>query len=225
MHALCKIRYVRKKGVPVSDWPILSPLPDDEKHALLALARRRRYARGEVVVHRDDTADTLHLVQAGCLAVRVLTPLGDMATLALVGPGGAVGEMGLVRCEHLRSATIQALEPSETRVLTRHTFDRLRREHPAIDALLVHILADRVAEMTDRLVDALYTPAPKRVAALIESLAERYCDGPGPTTIPLTQDDLASLAGTSRLTVSRVLRDMRARGAVEVRRGKLILTA
>jgi CRP/FNR family transcriptional regulator, cyclic AMP receptor protein len=211
--------------VRMSDWPILSPLSDDEKRELLALARRRKFARGEVVVHRDDTADTLHLVQTGCLAVRVLTPVGDMATLALVGPGGAVGEMGLVRSEHLRSATIQALEPSETRVLTRHTFDRLRREHPAIDALLVHILADRVAEMTNRLVDALYTPAPRRVRTLIEALADRYGDGSGPATIPLTQDDLASLAGTSRLTVSRVLREMRERGTVETRRGKLIIKA
>ena len=161
----------------MSEWPILSPLSDDEKRQLLALARRRRYARGEVVVHRDDPAETLHLVAAGCLAVRVLTPLGDMATLALVGPGGTVGELGLVRGAHLRSATIQALEPSETRVLTRHTFERLRREHPAIDALLVHILADRVAEMTDRLVDALYTPAPRRVTTLIAALADRYGDG------------------------------------------------
>jgi CRP-like cAMP-binding protein len=62
------------------------------------------------------------------------------------------------------------------------------------------------------------------VRALIDTLADRYGDGVGPTTIPLTQDDLASLAGTSRLTVSRVLREMRERGTVEIRRGKLILT-
>jgi CRP/FNR family transcriptional regulator, cyclic AMP receptor protein len=210
--------------VRVSDWPILSPLSDEEKRQLLALAKRRRFQRGEVVVHRDDTADTLHLVRTGCFAVRVLTPLGDMATLALVGPGGSLGELGLVRSQQLRSATIQALEPSETHTITRYTFERLRREHPAIDALLVHILADRVAELTDRLVDALYTPAPRRVATLIDSLADRYREGPGPVTIPLTQEDLASLAGTSRLTVSRVLREMRQRGTVEIRRGKLIIT-
>jgi CRP-like cAMP-binding protein len=210
--------------VRVTDWPILSPLSDEQKRQLLALARRRTFARGEVVVHRDDTADTLHLVRSGCLAVRVLTPVGDIATLALVGPGGTFGELGLVRSAHLRSATIQALEPSETHVLRRATFDELRRTHPAIDTVLVHILAERVADLTDRLVDALYTPAPRRVTALIGALADRYRDGAGTATIPLTQDDLASLAGTSRLTVSRVLRDMRARGEVDVRRGKLIVT-
>ena len=205
------------------DWPILSPLSEDEKRQVLLLARRRRFQRGEVVVHRDDPADTMHLVQAGSLAVRVVTPLGDMATLAIVGPGGVVGEMGLLREARMRSATIQALAATETYSLNRETFDRLRREHPAVDALLVQILADRVAEMTERLVDALYTPAPRRVASFIEALADRYRDESGTATIPLTQDDLASLAGTSRLTVSRVLRDMRARGQVEVSRGRLVV--
>jgi CRP-like cAMP-binding protein len=151
----------------------------------------------------------------------VLTPLGDVATLAIVGPGGVVGEMGLIRPAGMRSATIQALAATETYSLNRETFDRLRRDHPAVDALLVEILADRVVEVTGRLMDALYTPAPRRVASFIESLADRYSDGTGTATIPLTQDDLASLAGTSRLTVSRVLRDMRARGQVEVSRGRL----
>jgi CRP-like cAMP-binding protein len=207
------------------DWPILAPLTEDEKRQVLLLARRRRFQRGEVVVHRDDPADTMHLVQSGSLAVRVLTPLGDVATLAIVGPGGVVGEMGLIRPAGMRSATIQALAATETYSLNRETFDRLRRDHPAVDALLVEILADRVVEMTERLMDALYTPAPRRVASFIEALAGRYGDGSGTATIPLTQDDLASLAGTSRLTVSRVLRDMRSRGQVEVGRGRLTVRA
>jgi CRP/FNR family cyclic AMP-dependent transcriptional regulator len=207
----------------VSDWPILSPLSPDERRQLLALARRRTFAKGEVVVHRDDPAETLHLVQSGCLAVRVLTPVGDVATLTLIGPGEAVGEMGLIRRERMRTATIQAVAPTETRVIDRGAFERLRRTHPDVDAVLVQILADRVADLTDRLLDALYTPAPKRVANLIERLAGTYGDPSGTATIPLTQDELASLAGTSRLTVSRVLGGMRRRGQVEVSRGRLVV--
>jgi CRP/FNR family transcriptional regulator, cyclic AMP receptor protein len=207
----------------MSEWPILSPLTPDERRRLLALARRRRFAKGEVVVHRDDPAETLHLVQSGCLAVRVLNPLGDVATLALVGPGEAVGELGLIRRERMRTATIQAIAPTETHSLDRGAFDRLRRDHPAVDALLVQILADRVVDLTDRLMEALYTPAPRRVASLIERLAETYREPSGVATIPLTQDELASLAGTSRLTVSRVLGGMRRRGQVEISRGRLVV--
>ena len=41
--------------------------------------------------------------------------------------------------------------------------------------------------------------------------------------IPLIQEDLAALAGTSRATVNRVLRNASARGLVELQRGRTIV--
>src|SRR5579862_6480905 len=120
----------------MSDWPILAPLTSEERRQLLSTARRRRFGKGEIVVHRDDPAASMHLVQSGCLAVRSLTPVGDVATLALVGPGEIVGEMGLIRRERTRTATIQALAPTETYALDAAAFNRLRRDHPAVDAAL-----------------------------------------------------------------------------------------
>jgi CRP-like cAMP-binding protein len=202
---------------------VLSVLTDEDARLVLAAARRRTFKRGEVVFHRDDPADTIHLVSSGCFAARVNTPLGDTVTLSLIGPGESFGEMALVRPDHVRSATVSALETSETRVLSLTEFDRLRRERPALDALLVELLAHRVADLGDRLVEALYTPAPRRVSKLLDDLVGRYATESGVAVIPLTQDDLAGLAGTSRLTVSRVLRDLRERGQVEVKRGQLTI--
>jgi CRP/FNR family cyclic AMP-dependent transcriptional regulator len=42
-------------------------------------------------------------------------------------------------------------------------------------------------------------------------------------TIPLTQEDLADMAGTSRATVNRVLREEQKRGSVELQRGKTVV--
>jgi CRP/FNR family cyclic AMP-dependent transcriptional regulator len=204
-------------------WTVLSVLTEEDARLVLAAARRRTFKRGEVVFHRDDPADTIHLVSSGCFAARVSTPLGDVVTLSLMGPGESFGEMALVRADHVRSATVSALEAGETRVLSLTEFDRLRRERPALDALLVELLARRVADLGDRLVEALYTPAPRRVVKLLDDLADRYATEAGVAVIPLTQDDLAGLAGTSRLTVSRVLRGLRERGQVEVKRGQLTI--
>ena len=153
----------------------------------------------------------------------MLTPVGDMATLGLVGPGDAVGEMGLLRSERMRTATIQALAPTETYSLNRQTFDRLRRDHPAVDALLVQILADRVAELTARLGGRALHPGSAPRGEPHRRARRAYRDGSGAATIRSTQEDLASLAGTSRLTVSRVLRGMRERDRIEVSRGKLVV--
>ena len=60
---------------------------------LLSIARRRTFARGEVVFHRDDPADSLHLVVRGRFGARVLTPLGDSVLIDVLGPGQSFGEL------------------------------------------------------------------------------------------------------------------------------------
>ena len=209
----------------MAEWPLLEVLEAEEMRGVLAGARRRSYRRGEVVFHRDDPADTMHLVRSGCLAVRVVTPVGSVATLQLVGPGGSFGELALLRSGHVRSATVEAVSPSETYALSARDLDALRAHHPEIDRVMIELLADRIAELTDRLVEALYTPAPRRVRRMVDMLAEQYREPGGDAVIPLTQDNLAGLAGTSRLTVNRVLQDMRRRGQVELTRGRIRVPA
>ena len=54
----------------------------------------------------------------------------------------------------------------------------------------------------------------------MRDLAGVYGDGSDSVTIPLTQEDLAGLAGTSRATVNRALREEESRGTVKLGRGK-----
>jgi CRP-like cAMP-binding protein len=198
-------------------WKLLEGLADTEVQALVSIARRRRFARGEVVFHQHDPADTLHLIDKGRFAVRVATPLGDTAILAVLGPGDIFGELSLLGDDEARrSATVAALEAGETRSVHRIDFERLRSEHPETVSVLISILAGQVRRLSRHLLEALYVPADKRVLRRLLEVADLYDDG----VVPLTQDDLAGLAGTSRATVNRVLRDEAARGSVQLGRGR-----
>ncbi len=198
-------------------WALLEGVPDDDVRALLSIARRRQFARGEVVFHQDDPADTLHLIDKGRFAVRVQTSLGDTAILSVLGPGEMFGELALLgEADARRSATVAALEPGETRSVHRLDFERLRREHAGTSAVLIAILSGQVRRLSRHLLEALYVPADKRVLRRLVEVAELYGDG----TVPLTQEDLAGLAGTSRATVNRVLREEEERGAVKLGRGR-----
>jgi hypothetical protein len=44
------------------DWRLFEGIPGDDVRAVLTLARRSTYRRGEVVFHRYDPADSVHLV-------------------------------------------------------------------------------------------------------------------------------------------------------------------
>jgi CRP/FNR family cyclic AMP-dependent transcriptional regulator len=202
------------------DWPLLAGVPAEDVRQLLSVARRRTFKRGEVVFHHGDPADSLHLIVKGRFAVRITTPLADTALIAVHGKGDFFGELALVGDEPRRSATIAALEEAETRSVFRDDFFRLRRHHPGVDTVLVRLLAEQVRRGNERIVEAHYVDADTRVRRRLLELSELYGTGDGPVTIPLTQEDLAEMAGTSRATVNRVLREEEKRETLELRRGK-----
>lgn len=201
-------------------WELLQDVPDEDVRRVLQIARARKFKRGEVVFHRDDPADTLNLIESGRFAVEVTVGL-DTATLSILGPGEAFGELSLVGRDTKRSATVIALEPSTTYSIHQLDFDRLRKEQPSVTDVVVVILGRYVRRLSEQLHEALYVPAPKRIRRRLLAVADIYTDGSGPTVVPLTQDTLAQLAGTSRAKVNDVLGDEQRRATVELGRGKI----
>jgi len=195
-------------------------LPEPELRRLVTIAKRRRFGRNEVVFHRGDPADTLHLIVRGRFAARVETDVGDLVTVSVHGPGEAFGELALIDLEQSRSTTVAALEPGETYAVRRNDFSRLRQEYPGVNEVLVRLLAARVRRMSELYVEALFVDAETRVLRRLHELAALYGQGAPGTVIPLPQKEIAGLAGTSRATVNRVLRAEAARGSVDLHRGQ-----
>jgi CRP-like cAMP-binding protein len=205
------------------DWPLLAGLPADDVRELLSVARRRTFRKGEVVFHRDDLAESLHFVVRGRFAVRVSTPVGDNVLLEVVRPGEAFGELALIAADERRSATVSALEDGETRSVFRDDFARLQRSHPGVKDVLLRLLAEQLRRASDRIVEAHYVDAETRVRRRVCELAGSYGEGGGAAVVPLTQEDLAAMAGTSRATVNRVLREDERRGSVRLERGRVVV--
>jgi CRP-like cAMP-binding protein len=200
------------------EWRLLSGVSADDVRRLVAVARRQTYRRGQVVFHDEDAADALHLVVEGHFAVRITLPTGETVLLAIIGPGDAFGELALVSGGS-RGATVQAFSDGETLSLHRDAFEALRRTRPQVDRSLAEILAERLRRVNDLLKEAHYVDADVRVRRRLVELGEAF-DG----TVPLTQEEIAQTAGTSRATVNRVLREEEAAGAVELGRGRTTIT-
>lgn len=207
--------------MPSLEFAALRELDDAERGRLLAAGEPRRFRRREVVFHEGDPGDCLHLILSGRVAVRVTTPLGDTATLSLLAAGDAFGELALLDPQARRSATVVALEPTRTLALRRAVLFEMRARHPEIDRFLAMTLAGYVRRLSAMVLDALYLPVEQRVVRRLADLARLYPDAGGGAEIHLTQDDVASLAGTTRATVNRVLRALEARGVLVLARGRI----
>lgn len=205
------------------EWPLLAGLSELERRDLLAAARRRSFGRNEVVCHAGDPAESLHLVATGHLSVRVTLSTGDTALINILGPGGYFGELALLRDGH-RTATVTALEPAETLMLDAGVFRRLCSQHPEVERALMSLLADRIDDLSQRLLESMYVGLDRRLYRRLADLVDQYA-GPGsptgPVTIPFTQSQLAELTGGTRPSVNQVLHRLVGQGIITVGRGRV----
>jgi CRP-like cAMP-binding protein len=204
-------------------WALLASLPSADQRRILDAARRRRFGRGEIVFHEGDPADSLHLVESGIFAVQVSDRTGDKATLNVLGSGGFFGELALVQDVQTprRSATVLALVPGQTLTITRTAFTAMRNSSPGVERLVVAALAHRVEELSERLLEALYVGVDRRVYRRLVELGEIYGGSGSDIVIPLSQADVATMAGASRPTVNQVLQRLVGRGIISLGRREI----
>jgi CRP/FNR family transcriptional regulator, cyclic AMP receptor protein len=201
--------------------PLLSGLGEDDRRRVIDACIRRRFRRGEALFHEGDPAGGLHFLTNGFLVIQVTTPFGDVATMNVIGAPDTVGELALLNGYGQRSATVLAITPVETLALNREAFERLCADHPVVEHMLVTILSTHVRRLSDRLTEALYVPAEIRVLLRLIDLSRVFGGADVGTLIPVTQSDLAAMAGTTRPTVNRALQVAQTAGAISLGRGRI----
>lgn len=203
------------------DSTLFAALDEATRQRLRDVAARRRFRRGEVVFHAGDAANSMHVIAAGHVSIQVATWSGDLAILTVLGPGSSFGEIALLREDAERSATVAALDAVETWMIGKADFVRLRATNPAMDRFLIGQLTRYIRRQDARIIEALYVPADKRVLRRVIAMGRLYGDGSPGTIVPLTQEILASMAGTTRPTANQVLRAAERDGLVTMSRGEV----
>ncbi len=179
-------------------------------HTLVQIStrlRRHRYRPGEVLVHQDEPAYSLHVIYRGSVKITRATEEGEQLVLGLVGEGGCIGEVASLD-GGLRSATATAVEPTETLSLGREDLVAALRDDSEFALALISTLAGRLRKADLRLEDAYFSDLDMRLARRLLQLAEEF--GRKATAgievpLPLTQSELASMLGAGRSRVNGLL--------------------
>lgn len=185
------------------------------REAVLARSVERTYGVEETLCREGDAPDGMYLIESGRVLVQAHTVDGAAVGLNVVDTGGVVGEMALLAGE-TRAATVLAVRPTTVFLLRPTAFRELRVAHPEIDQFLVKVLDERLRELSARFAEAVHSTAEERVCRRLTALGSAF-DG----TIRLSQARLASLAGTTRPTVNRVLQDLTKADIVRLRRARV----
>src|SRR5689334_11262315 len=139
---------------------------------LVHVLRVRRFRRGETIFHQGDPGDALFVVSTGSVKVVLPSDEGaEPAIVAILGPGEFFGELAILDgASH--SATIVAVEATETLVLHRDQFLSLIDTDPGIRRTLLASLAAEIRRLTGHVEDLHFLDLPARLASRIVRLAE-----------------------------------------------------
>jgi len=205
--------------------PIFSGLSDEDITSLAHLALRKRYPKDTVVFFENEEGDFFFTITEGRIKVTILGDDGREVILSVLGPGDFFGEMALLDNEP-RSATAIAVEESELLSLHRNDFQTVLNENKSITSALIRVLSARLRRANHQISTLALLDVYGRVARVIVDMAreegKRLRDG-RIAFRRATHQEIANRIGTTRETVTRMLKDLERQGLIHVEGKEIVV--
>ena len=205
--------------------PIFSELTDSDISSLAKLSSRRRYPKDTVVFFENEEGDSFFMILEGRIKVTILGDDGREVILSMLGPGDFFGEMALLDNEP-RSATAIAVEESELLQLHRTDFQTVLTDNRSITTALIKILTARLRRANHQISTLALLDVYGRVARVIVDMAReegrRLRDG-RIAFRRATHQEIANRIGTTRETVTRMLKDLERQGLIHIEGKEIVV--
>ena len=205
--------------------PIFAELSDPDIASLSKLATRRRYPKDTVVFFENEEGDFFFMILEGRIKVTILGDDGREVILSILGPGDFFGEMALLDNEP-RSATAIAIEETELLSLHRTDFQTVMADNKSITTALIRSLTGRLRRANHQISTLALLDVYGRVARVIAEMARdegrRLRDG-RIAFRRATHQEIANRIGTTRETVTRMLKDLERQGLIHVEGREMVV--
>lgn len=200
---------------------LFSQLDDAQLDQLLQRTSTRHLDKGGILFRKGEEGRHLFGVVEGRLKISSSGADGKDMVFGLSDPGDVIGEIALLDKEP-RSATVEALQPTELLTLDRRDFLEFLERHPRVAIRLAEILAERLRRLSETTEDSVLLGLPARLAKKLVALARNYGETGGQGTrigVKLPQQVLGEMVGTSRESINKQLRAWTQQGLITTERG------
>lgn len=198
--------------------PLFSGLSEDGLKRLAQSTTTKGYPKDHTIVEENEIGETLFMILSGKVKVVNIGPDGKEVILSVLGPGEFFGEMSLLDDEP-RSATVISMEKTEMMLLRRKDFLNLWETNKEILSRVLSVISGRLRHANAQIRSLALVDVMGRIARLFLDLAEKegrkLLDGSVVFRRP-THQEIASMVGTSRETVSRMIGDLAREGYIKI---------
>jgi CRP/FNR family transcriptional regulator, cyclic AMP receptor protein len=205
--------------------PLFSGLSAPELDYVLEISEKRHYPRGSIVIYQGDKAEFLYLILKGRVKVALDHANGKETILNILKEGDYFGEMSAFD-QLPRSATILTEADSEFLAISQKAFKGMVMKYPEIALKMLKEMSMRLRAANELIGNLSHLNVKERVAKtlwnLCRSSGKRWKDGRIKIPRPALKD-IASMSGTSRETVSRILSGFSKKGLLELTKEDIIV--
>jgi CRP/FNR family cyclic AMP-dependent transcriptional regulator len=200
---------------------LFSGLEAGELARLSSKAVIHSYPRNTIVINQGDISTSLHVIVSGKVRVFLSNEEGKEVILSIQGPGECFGEMALLD-EGPRSASVITAEPCKLAIISKLDFERFLRDSPETMLKILQQAFERLRALTEMVGSLALLDVYGRVARLLLQSA-REVDGVNTVQPEMTQQEIANHIGSSREMVSRILKDLKTGGYIEMTGKQIII--
>lgn len=199
--------------------PLFQGLTPESLEDISRSLHSHSYPPGASVLTAAQPGEAVYVVVEGWLRIFLEQRDGSEVTFAFLGPGDTVGEMSLVD-QGLRSANATTLTSALLLWMDRLFFQRCLKTQPLLTYNLARQLTSRLRHANEQVQALSRLGVTGRVAHQLLSLAARHGhagqNGQLHLPLPLTQQDIADLVGSTRESVNRAMVTLRNERALDV---------
>lgn len=177
-----------------------APFTSADLAALVEAMGVEQVAPGTRLMSEGAAAERVGIVETGAVEL-YRRRSGSRVVLQILQPGDVFGDVPAL-CRSVPAFSARALTRATLVRVDAEKFLHLLAERPAVGQRFLVSLASRLQRMQDRVLEVTQGDLRRRVAVVLLGQT-----GGGPGRVELSQDTLASLTGSSRQSVNRVLRE------------------
>lgn len=199
--------------------PLFKGVRKSELQALAARAVTKTFPKNAIVIKQGDSSHSLYVILSGKVTVYLTAESGKELVLDVKGPREYFGALTLD--DGPGFASVVTVRPCKLAVITTAEFRSFLAAHPQVALRVIRNLI-QIARGLNQNVRSLMVGVYSRVARMLLDLAVRR-KGELVVIEKLTQQQLATRAGTSREVINRILKDLSAGKYLKIEPGKITI--
>jgi len=195
--------------------PMFASVSAEALESIASLLIERSFPKHKTIVEEGAPGDYMYIIVEGRVKVTKLSGDGREKILELLDVGDFFGEMSLFD-EAPRSASVKGLSDVRILALARKDFLRLLARSPNLALSVIQELTRRLRQVDEQASSLSFQRVKERTMGLLVRLAREDQGQEGRRRTPvLTHQQIADMIGTSRETVTRAIKGLKADGWLE----------